>query len=82
MIVCVCKFVSDRAVRAAREAGARTQAAVAAVTGAGTSCGGCREAIEGILAEPCKAEPCAGCPNAAASEAVPRRIAADRLKTP
>jgi bacterioferritin-associated ferredoxin len=82
MIVCVCKAVSDRAIRAARDAGATTPALVAAATGAGTSCGCCRDAVARILAEPCRAAaPCPGCPNRA-PEAVPARIAADRLKTP
>ncbi len=83
MIVCICKSISDRAVRAARAAGARSREAIAAATGAGTACGCCHDAIETVLAAPCKAEPCAGCPNrAAASETVPHRIAADRLTTP
>ncbi len=82
MIVCVCKFVAEGAVRAAREAGAGTLAAVASATGAGTGCGCCREAIARILAQPCEPGPCRGCPNRSATDAVPRRIAAECIKTP
>ncbi len=83
MILCICKSISDHAVRAARAAGALTAEAIAAATGAGTACGCCRDAIATLVAAPCKAERCPGCPNrAAASDAVPHRIAADRLDTP
>lgn len=83
MIVCLCRFVSDLTIRAARDEGAATVAEISAATGAGTGCGCCRGTIARILAEPCRAEPCAECPGrAAAPEAVPRRIAADRLDPP
>lgn len=83
MIVCICHAVSDRAIRAARQAGAETTEAVAATTGAGTACGCCRDTITKVLAEPCKPVPCSGCPRrAAANEAVPARIAAQQLETP
>jgi bacterioferritin-associated ferredoxin len=67
MIVCVCRNVSDRAVAGAVEGGARDLEGVAQVTGAGTACGCCHEAIEGMLAVagPCSSPPCAGCPRAA-----------------
>ena len=82
MIVCICRFVSDRAVRAARDAGARTVGAVAAATGAGTGCGCCRGTVAKILAEPCRPEPCAGCPaRGAAPDAVPARAAAGGVET-
>ncbi len=81
MIVCLCRSVSDRDVRAARARGADTVEAVAALTGAGTGCGCCRSTVALILSEPCRAEPCAACPNRA-SEAVPRRIAAAGVKSP
>lgn len=81
MIVCLCRAVSDRALRAARDGGAASLALVASRTGAGTGCGCCREEIARILAEPCRAAPCPGCPNRA-PEAVPPRIAADRLDPP
>ncbi|HEY6101427.1 MAG TPA: (2Fe-2S)-binding protein [Anaeromyxobacter sp.] len=83
MIVCLCKVVSDRAIRAAREAGARTTEAVAATTGAGTGCGCCHGTIAKILVEPCRPVPCADCPNrTGAPETVPARIAAGGLDTP
>jgi bacterioferritin-associated ferredoxin len=83
VIVCLCKVVSDRAIRAARDAGAVTLQAIGAATGAGTGCGCCRDAVARILAEPCRPVPCTGCPGRAeASEAVPARIAAERLKAP
>lgn len=83
MIVCICKFVSDRRIRAARDAGASTVEAVGAATGAGTGCGCCRETIARILAEPCRPEPCEACPNRAVpSEGVPSRVAAERVKAP
>jgi bacterioferritin-associated ferredoxin len=83
LIVCVCKFVSARAIRVARDAGARSLEAVARATGAGTGCGCCHEAIEKVLAEPCRPEPCAACPNRAPSpDGVPGRVAAAGVKTP
>jgi bacterioferritin-associated ferredoxin len=78
VIVCLCRAVSDRAIRAARDEGARTVEEIGAVTGAGTCCGCCHGSIAGILAEPCAAGPCAD----ASAETVPLRAAADRLKTP
>ncbi len=82
MILCVCKFVPEGAVRAAREAGAGTLEAVAAATGAGTGCGCCRQAIARILSQPCQSGPCRGCPSRTATDAVPRRVAAGGLETP
>lgn len=82
MIVCLCKSVSDRVVRAARLAGASTLAAVAAATGAGSDCGCCEGEVERILAEPCRAEPCPGCPGRGASGSVPLRAAAEGRTAP
>lgn len=83
MIVCLCEAVSDRAIRAARDAGAQTLEAVAAATGAGTGCGCCHGTIAKILAEPCKPVPCIGCPRRAESpDGVPARIAAAQVKVP
>jgi len=81
MIVCLCRAVSDRTIRAARAEGASTVEAIAAVTGAGTGCGCCRGAIAQILAEPSRPAPCAVRPArpaepAGAPEAVPVRVAA------
>lgn len=84
MIVCICRAVSDRAIRAARDGGAGSVEAIGAATGAGTCCGCCRGTIAGILAEPRAAAPGGAGPSRAdaAAEAVPLRAAADRLKTP
>ncbi len=85
MIVCICRAVSDRAIRSARDAGARSLEAIGAATGAGTCCGCCRGTIARILAEPCTGVPCEAAAPAredAAAETVPLRAAADRLKTP
>ena len=67
MIVCVCKGISDRAIRAALDAGATGAEAIAGATGAGTDCGCCRETIERMVtrAAPCASPPCPGCPRAA-----------------
>jgi bacterioferritin-associated ferredoxin len=81
VIVCLCRAVSDHAIRAARDGGATTLEAVAAATGAGTGCGCCHSTIAKILAEPCRAVPCEDCPKRAA-EAVPLRAAAGKLDTP
>ena len=80
MIVCVCKFVNDGAVRAARDAGAATVEAIGAATGAGTCCGSCRPTIAAILAEGCRPGACEACPSR--GEAVPARIAAGKKDTP
>jgi bacterioferritin-associated ferredoxin len=50
VLVCHCRKVNDRAVRASVEAGARTVPDVAARCGAGTRCGGCWPAIDQLLA--------------------------------
>ncbi|HXF57709.1 MAG TPA: (2Fe-2S)-binding protein [Actinomycetota bacterium] len=49
MYVCLCRGVSDRAVLEAIRRGAATVDDVGRLTGAGTVCGGCRSAIEGLL---------------------------------
>jgi bacterioferritin-associated ferredoxin len=81
MIVCLCRGVTDRDVRAAHARGADTVDAAAALTGAGTACGCCRGAVASILADSCGAAPCAACPNRA-SEGVPQRVAATPVKSP
>jgi bacterioferritin-associated ferredoxin len=52
MIVCHCQVVSDRTIRGAIEAGARTVGDVGRRCGAGTGarCGACRPTIEALLA--------------------------------
>ena len=52
MIICSCKAVTDREIRAAAESGrARTPSQVARECGAGDGCGGCLETIRTILDE-------------------------------
>jgi bacterioferritin-associated ferredoxin len=76
VIVCLCKAVNDRAVRAARDAGAHTVEAIGAATGAGTCCGRCTGTIAAILVE-------LRLPgHASRADAVPLRAAADRLDAP
>lgn len=67
MIVCLCRNVSEAALQARLEAGARTADDLARETGAGTDCGCCRETVEELVRAraPCSWPPCAGCPNAA-----------------
>jgi bacterioferritin-associated ferredoxin len=64
MIVCLCRAVSDHAIRAASVAGQALEELVQA-TGAGSDCGDCSETVKRIAREarPCRSEPCAGCPN-------------------
>ena len=50
MIVCHCKGVSDRSIRRAVRTGATSGLDVGLACAAGTGCGGCREAIEEIVA--------------------------------
>ena len=49
MIVCHCQSISDRAIRDAIRAGARTHHQVLRNCRAGGRCGGCRPLIEEIL---------------------------------
>lgn len=49
MIVCHCRKVTDRDVKAAIFAGAETEEEVARMTGAGTCCGGCRPTVNELL---------------------------------
>ena len=49
MLVCHCKRVRDREIRAAIERGARTRRDVGKACGAGTGCGGCSPAIDELL---------------------------------
>lgn len=51
MLVCHCRVVSDRAVRAAISAGATGVDEVASLCGAGAECGGCVPSVEDLLAE-------------------------------
>jgi bacterioferritin-associated ferredoxin len=49
MLVCHCKGVSERDLRCAIEAGARTQRELVRECGAGSVCGGCRPLIDELL---------------------------------
>lgn len=49
VLVCHCRRVNDRTIRAVARAGARSCDDVGAACGAGTGCGGCRPAIEGLI---------------------------------
>ncbi len=49
MLVCHCKGLSDRHVRAAVSSGADTRRKVVRACGAGSVCGGCRPVIDEIL---------------------------------
>ena len=51
MIVCHCRVVSDRDVRAAIEQGAGDLCGVAAACGAGSRCGGCLPELRRMLAD-------------------------------
>lgn len=51
MIVCHCHVVSDRDIRDAVDAGARTVAQVAQATRAGTDCGGCVFTVRRVMCE-------------------------------
>jgi bacterioferritin-associated ferredoxin len=51
MIVCQCAVVSDRAIAAAHEAGARTLAQACMATGAGRDCGSCVFSVKRLLCE-------------------------------
>lgn len=51
MIVCHCHVVSDRAVAAAADAGARTLAGVCRSTGAGKDCGSCVFSLKRVLCD-------------------------------
>jgi bacterioferritin-associated ferredoxin len=50
MLVCHCRRVSDRQIRAAIHSGAHTAEQVSELCGAGAGCGGCVEAIDEIIA--------------------------------
>lgn len=61
MLVCHCKVVYERQIRAVIDAGARDEFDIAAACGAGSECGGCVPTISALLGE------CAGCPLAGSS---------------
>ena len=49
MIVCHCKVVTDRAIRAAVREGAQTRTEVAQACAAGLCCGACGPAVDDII---------------------------------
>ena len=51
MIVCQCRRVTDREVRAVVERGASSLSEIARGCGAGADCSGCRTNLEELLAE-------------------------------
>ena len=51
MLICHCRAVNDRAIRAAIAAGARGTAELARGCGAGSRCGGCIPALLQLLEE-------------------------------
>ncbi len=53
MIVCLCRRVTDRAIRDLVADGAASVDEVAARCGAGTGCGGCRQFVAHMVAERC-----------------------------
>jgi len=57
MIVCHCRVVSDRQVRAAIEHGAEHIEQITAACGAGSDCGGCHQRLEKMLDTACRERP-------------------------
>ncbi|WP_095982980.1 (2Fe-2S)-binding protein [Melittangium boletus] len=51
MIVCLCRAVSDRTIRARIAEGARTVEELGDACGAGTGCGGCHDQMTQLLGE-------------------------------
>jgi len=58
MIICICRNVCERKVRAAIDDGATTVDAIGKACRAGTGCGACRQQICAIIAETEKTCPC------------------------
>lgn len=50
-LVCVCNFITEKEILAAIGEGARDLEDIKLLTGAGSSCGRCHAAINGILAD-------------------------------
>lgn len=68
MLVCHCHRVNDKAIREVAESGAQSVEDVGAACGAGTGCGGCRPAIEGLITSARAAEGVASLPMIMAPE--------------
>jgi len=67
VIVCHCRAVSDRVIRASIREGATTLDEVAAETGASACCGGCEPTVTQILDEELGAEGASAAPAAGSS---------------
>jgi bacterioferritin-associated ferredoxin len=65
MIVCLCHVVTDRAVRASIDGGARTVVEVERACGAGAGCGMCRPALAQMIEERACENACPDCPRRA-----------------
>ncbi len=61
MIVCHCRAISDRTIRASIREGATSLDAVSSETGASTCCGGCEPTVAQILDEELGSGRGAGC---------------------
>jgi bacterioferritin-associated ferredoxin len=59
VIVCCCRAVGDREIRALIRGGARDLDAIAAACGAGRACGACVVQIVDLLADAGELAPCA-----------------------
>ena len=70
MFVCSCHAVSDRTLHRLAARGL-SPSEVRHITGAGSACGCCAEAVAATLAAaaPCRDTPCADCPRAPARAA-------------
>jgi bacterioferritin-associated ferredoxin len=57
MYVCLCNGITERAVRAAADAGARDLADLRAMTGCASTCGSCADVALQVLHEARRAQP-------------------------
>ena len=62
MVVCICRRVSDKTIRATIKEGASTVDEVALACRAGTGCGACRPQIADMIHESSCSGSCADCP--------------------
>jgi len=58
VIICHCKAISDRTIRAAIRGGAESPREIARACGAGRVCGGCRPALRSLLKRERDAKAC------------------------
>lgn len=57
MYVCLCNGITERAVREAVKSGVRDLADLGAMTGCGTSCGGCGDTAMDVIRDELRARP-------------------------